>query len=80
MSMVVTLVGAEGSTPYTHTPSPFSSSISLDRLTTRATRMWSNAPADTFATTGVNPTARRSGMKMPWTPAASAVRNTAPRL
>jgi hypothetical protein len=33
--------------------------------------MWSNAPDDTFATTGVNPTARRSGMKMPWTPAAS---------
>ena len=47
---------------------------------TRATGTWATAPAEVLATMAVSPAERRLGMMMPWAPAHSAVRMTAPRL
>src|SRR5262245_46234876 len=68
------------STPTTHNPRSFNSSISGTRLVTRATRTYSTAPAEVLATVSLRPAARCSGMKTPSTPAHSQVRRTAPRL
>ncbi len=49
------------------------------RLRTRATGRCSTAPADALQTAGVTSAERRSGMTTPVAPAASAVRQIAPR-
>ena len=58
----------------------FSSRIVLTRFATRATGIYSSAPAEALPTTAVRPTLRRLGMMTPCAPAHSAVRMIAPRL
>ena len=56
------------------------SSIVRFRFVTRATLIYSTAPADAFTAAGVRPTLRCCGTITPWTPVHSAVRIIAPRL
>ena len=66
--------------PNTQTPLSFSSAMAVLILVTRATFMYSTAPAEALATEAVRPTLRRLGMMTPCAPAHSAVRMMAPRL
>ena len=51
--------------PNTQTPLLFSSAMAVLMLVTRATFMYSTAPAEAFATVAVRPTLRRLGMMTP---------------
>ena len=66
--------------PKIHTPLSLSSAMALLMLVTRATFIYSMAPAEALATVAVSPTLRRLGMMTPWAPAHSAERRIAPRL